>query len=319
MESNRNNTSTSAGKGHGLCAGADEEAAGKADILKQNQEKGFKPDERTDKTSAAVLLQNNQHPHPKSKLDIPNSGFGSKMPNGSNNSIAASVDGAEMDTTVSAQNVLWPPFLSTYDWKDVHEDLENGIYSGCYGWDHAAYWGIAEKKAGIDLHDWYKKRTEDEFYLPQIKELIDNPKTQESWKDIFTFDPMGMYACPPTIAACKANLDVPELYDGALGEALHIDGKVVREDGQVAVQKAAIYYSWNLPRLSERLNMPESELRDALYKYSRNPDLLDPNIRTYIPAVGGCTIYMFGDPRKIRDPRTEIAVRVHDECIGSDV
>lgn len=39
----------------------------------------------------------------------------------------------------------------------------------------------------------------------------------------------------------------------------------------------------------------------------------------FIPGVGGCTIYSFGDVRKIRDPKTEICVRVHDECIGSDV
>ncbi len=71
--------------------------------------------------------------------------------------------------------------------------------------------------------------------------------------------------------------------------------------------------------LVERLNMPESELRDALHKFSRNPDLLDPSKRVHLPAVGGCTIYIFGDARKIRDPKTEIAVRVHDECIGSDV
>ena len=43
-----------------------------------------------------------------------------------------------------------------YSWKDVHDDLEAGVYAGCYGWDHAAYWGIAEAKAGVDLKEWYK-------------------------------------------------------------------------------------------------------------------------------------------------------------------
>lgn len=28
-----------------------------------------------------------------------------------------------------------------YDYKNVHDDLENGIYSGAYGWDNAAYIG----------------------------------------------------------------------------------------------------------------------------------------------------------------------------------
>jgi len=35
-----------------------------------------------------------------------------------------------------------------------------GLYAGNYGWDHAAYWGIAEAKAGVDLKEWYKTRTE---------------------------------------------------------------------------------------------------------------------------------------------------------------
>jgi len=210
-------------------------------------------------------------------------------------------------------SLLWPPFTSSYDWKDVHEDLEKGNYAGVYGWDNAAYWGIAEKKAGVDLREWYKRRTEDEYYLPAFKELVDNKETQAEWKDIFMFDPMGMYAHPPTIAACKANLDIPELGD------LPKDGLIIREDGQVRTQKCAIYYAWNLPRLSERLDMEEDDLRDALFKYSNNPDLKDPNKKVFIPGVGGCTIYTFGDVRKVRDPTTEICVRVHDECIGSDV
>ena len=60
------------------------------------------------------------------------------------------------------------------------------------------------------------------------------------------------------IAACKANLDIAEL------AGLERDGKIVRkEDGQVRTQKAGISYAWNLPRLAERLEMPESELRDV--------------------------------------------------------
>jgi len=65
--------------------------------------------------------------------------------------------------------------------------------------------------------------------------------------------------------------------------------------------------------------MDEWQLRRALHKYSHDDRLLDPKVRTYIPAVGGCTVYTFGDARKIRDPKTELVLRVHDECIGSDV
>lgn len=200
-----------------------------------------------------------------------------------------------------------------YDWKNVHTDLENGIYSGAYGWDHAAYWGIAEKKAGIDLREWYKTRTDAEFYLPEFKELIDDPQTKRDWNRIATFDPMGMYAHPPTISSCKARLDLIELHD------LPKDGEVVLPSGEVVTNKCAVCYAWNLPKLAPKLQLTEQELREALFKYSNDPKLLDPSIRTYIPAVGGCTVYTFGDARKLRDPRTETVVRVHDECIGSDV
>jgi len=200
-----------------------------------------------------------------------------------------------------------------YSWKEVHEDLEAGNYAGVYGWDHAAYWGISEAKAGVDLKEWYKTRTEAEFYLPEFKELVDDPKTQEDWDRIATFDPMGMVAHPPTIAACKAKLDIPELKD------LSVDGEIVLPSKEIVTSKCAISYAWNLPLLAPRLGLSEDELRKALHKFSKDPALLDPKVKTYIPAVGGCTIYTFGDARKLRDPKNEVTVRVHDECIGSDV
>ena len=41
--------------------------------------------------------------------------------------------------------------------------------------------------------------------------------------------------------------------------------------------------------------------------------------RAFLPPVGGCTVYIFGDIRKLNDASTELAVRVHDQCSGSDV
>merc|ERR1719443_2287060 len=100
---------------------------------------------------------------------------------------------------------------------------------------------------------------------------------------------------------------------------MELDGEIITSSNEIVTSKCAIYYTWNLPRLSERLELSEDELRQCLYKYSHDERLLDPKVRTYIPAVGGCTCYTFGDARKIRDPKTETCVRVHDECIGSDV
>jgi len=148
--------------------------------------------------------------------------------------------------------------------------------------------------------------------LPEFKELIDDPETQRDWGNIVTFDPLGMYAHPPTIAACKAHLDIVELHD------LEKDGEIVTDSG-IVTSKCAVYYAWNLPSLAARLDLSEEELRGALHKYSHDDRLLDPKVKTYIPAVGGCTVYTFGDARKLRNPRTETVVRVHDECNGSDV
>ena len=200
-----------------------------------------------------------------------------------------------------------------YDWKGVHADLLESRYAGVYGWDHAAYWGIAEKKAGVNLEEFYKRRSEAEFYLPEWQALIDDPATQEHWKRIVTFDPLGFYGMPPTVASCRATLTIPELMD------LNRDGVIVDADGGIKCSKAAVSYAWNVPHLAERLGLTEKDLREALAKYSGSDKILDPKIRTFLPAVGGFTIYAFGDVRKIRDPATEIAVRVHDECIGSDV
>lgn len=122
-----------------------------------------------------------------------------------------------------------------------------------------------------------------------------------------------MTAKTPTIACTSAILNLPEFKN------LKSDGDIVNEDKSVNCNKAAIYYSWNIPGLSNRLGLSDDEFRQTLYKFSRDERLLDRKIRTYLPQVGGLTCYIFGDARKIRDPLTEIAVRVHDECNGSDV
>lgn len=39
----------------------------------------------------------------------------------------------------------------------------------------------------------------------------------------------------------------------------------------------------------------------------------------FLPPIGGLTVYVFGDPAKMSDPNVRLALRVHDECNGSDV
>ncbi|MGR6730264.1 hypothetical protein, partial [Aeromonas veronii] len=44
-----------------------------------------------------------------------------------------------------------------------------------------------------------------------------------------------------------------------------------------------------------------------------------PDMKVFLPPIGGTTVYLFGDVTKLPDHRTKITCRVHDECNGSDV
>ena len=50
------------------------------------------------------------------------------------------------------------------------------------------------------------------------------------------------------------------------------------------------------------------------------PELITrADIKLFLPPIGGLTVYCFGDPAKMSDPNVKLALRVHDECNGSDV
>ena len=98
-----------------------------------------------------------------------------------------------------------------------------------------------------------------------------------------------------------------------------MDGKIVLPSNEIVTSKCAISYAWNIPLMAERVGLSEQELREALHKFSHDSRLLDPKVKTYLPAVGGLTIYTFGDARKLKDQKAEVCVRVHNEWIGSDV
>ena len=42
-------------------------------------------------------------------------------------------------------------------------------------------------------------------------------------------------------------------------------------------------------------------------------------MKLFLPPIGGLTVYCFGDPAKLSDEHVRLALRVHDECNGSDV
>ncbi|KAF5335359.1 hypothetical protein D9611_011753 [Ephemerocybe angulata] len=188
----------------------------------------------------------------------------------------------------------------------------------------------------------------------QTEPPVDIPP-QPSWSDptkIVSFDPWG-HLVPqvfkeamdggvdvrPSIAVTKAHLKMSELDDAERRGELVVDGSIVlrspvprKVDGtenleahrgvEVNVSKAAIDPVWYLPGVAERFGISESLLRRALFEDTGGmyPELITrPDIKVFLPPIGGCTIYIFGPPAYLSDPSKELTVRVHDECNGSDV
>lgn len=159
-----------------------------------------------------------------------------------------------------------------------------------------------------------------------------------SWHDpkkIVSLDPYGAlvsevykdrlaegYDVRPSIAITQAHIQMPELKEGIQAGRIKPDGKVLSKNGDVAVTKAAIEPVWYLPGIAERFGVDESTLRRCLFEYTGGmfPELVTRgDLEVFFPPIGGQTVYIFGDPSKVADPSSHLAVRVHDECNGSDV
>ena len=126
----------------------------------------------------------------------------------------------------------------------------------------------------------------------------------------------------PTIAVTKARISLPEIHQAIAKGRLKVDGEIVHEGGDVAVTKAAIDPVWYLPGIAERFEVEEAQLRRTLFEQTGGmyPELVTrPDIATFLPPIGGITLYMFGDPTRLGDRRYTLTCRVHDECNGSDV
>lgn len=126
----------------------------------------------------------------------------------------------------------------------------------------------------------------------------------------------------PSIAVTRARLDLPELRAAVAAGRLSVDGDVVHGSGSVSVVKIAIDPVWYLPGVAARFGTTEASLRRALFEQTAGmfPELVTrPDLRVFLPPIGGTTVYLFGDITRLPDHRTRIACRVHDECNGSDV
>lgn len=221
-------------------------------------------------------------------------------------------------------------------WRDVHADLERGVYLGTYGGENTAFHGLASLRAGVNMAKFHSQKHCDEKYVQSLESVLKNPNIQERWNEISTIDPLGMFATRPTISATEARMTIPEFTQSThqstnssinqtiSQQAFQIepDGVIVNNDLTINCVKMAVDLVWNLPLMAKKLKMNESEMRNALAESTGNPSINQPTDKptnTYLPPVGGCTLYFFGDISKLLDPKTEVAVRVHDACCGSDV
>ncbi|HEY3665720.1 MAG TPA: GTP cyclohydrolase II [Polyangiaceae bacterium] len=159
-----------------------------------------------------------------------------------------------------------------------------------------------------------------------------------SWFDptkIVSLDPFGAlvsevfkpyfeqgYDIRPTMAVTRAHIQLPELEEAISAGRLKVDGHILKPGGSVMVVKAALEPVWYLPGVAARFGCDESDLRRTLFEHTAGmfPELVTRNdLEVFMPPIGGATVYMFGDVQGISDPHKPLAVRVHDECNGSDV
>ncbi|KAL2260173.1 hypothetical protein VTK26DRAFT_5919 [Humicola hyalothermophila] len=127
----------------------------------------------------------------------------------------------------------------------------------------------------------------------------------------------------PTIAITRAHMKLPELEESVKSGRLVPDGKVcLNEQGELNVTKFAVEPVWYLPGVAERFGIDEGTLRRSLFEYTGGmyPELITrSDIKVFLPPIGGLTVYCFGDPARMSDPSKRLALRIHDECNGSDV
>ena len=202
---------------------------------------------------------------------------------------------------------------------------------GAHGGSYAIYHALAVASKNLDIdHKADFTNTEPAVNIGPFPAWADKKK-------IVAMDPWGHLApwlfaatirsqdveVRPTIAITKAHMKVPELEASVRAGRLVPDGKIcINSTGELAVTKFAVEPVWYLPGVAERFNIDESVLRRSLFENTGGsyPELITRNdIKLFLPPIGGLTVYCFGDPAKMSDPNVRLALRVHDECNGSDV
>ncbi|KAF2423309.1 GTP cyclohydrolase II [Tothia fuscella] len=202
---------------------------------------------------------------------------------------------------------------------------------GAHGGSYAIYHALAVASKDLDIdHKADFTNTEPAVTIGPFPQWSDAKK-------IVSMDPLGHLApwlfrgtmdsenieIRPTIAVTKAHMKLPELENSVKSGRLVPDGKIcLNESGELAVTKFAVEPVWYLPGVAERFGIDEGTLRRALFEETGGsyPELITRgDIKLFLPPIGGLTVYCFGDPAKMSDEKVRLALRVHDECNGSDV
>src|ERR1700716_2393108 len=123
-------------------------------------------------------------------------------------------------------------------------------------------------------------------------------------------------SCRSIRGAIAARLTMSELNDAVVKGRLKVDGKIMKDTGEVAVTKAAVEPVWYLPGIADRFGVKEDALRRTLFEQTGGmyPELVTrPDLAVFLPPIGGITLYIFGDPAAIADRRDTPSCRVPGE------
>lgn len=219
------------------------------------------------------------------------------------------------------------PILASRLQTPLVNNLKERNAIGAFGGSYCIYHALAVG-SGVLKGDHRPDFTDTE---PPFK-IGPYPQWSESPMKIVSMDPFGHlvqtdyqeylergYDLRPTIAVTRAHMIIPEFARGTF----KVDGNVVlNEEGELNVTKAAIEPVWWLPGVASRFGIDENKLRRALFEDTGGmyPELITrPDLKVFLPPIGGLTIYVFGPIEYLADPTKKVTLRVHDECNGSDV
>jgi len=202
---------------------------------------------------------------------------------------------------------------------------------GAHGGSYSIYHALAVASNNLDVNH------KPDFTNTEPAANIGPFPTWSDPKKIVAMDPWGHLApwlfseyiskdgveIRPTIAITKAHMKLPEIEESVRKGRLVPDGKIcLNAQGELAVTKVAVEPVWYLPGVAERFGIDEGILRRTLFEETGGsyPELITRgDIKLFMPPIGGLTVYIFGDPAKMSDANVRLALRVHDECNGSDV